>query len=450
MSYRAFFRLALPIICQQIISLSIGFIDVLMISRLGPQVIAAGGICNQINLVYYLIGTGIAAGMTVFVAQYWGNRDLPGIKRMLGIALSGAIICQTVLGALFLWQADGILQLIAGKKDPAVITYGLDYMRIVIFSFLPQAITTCFSFAMRAIGKPKPALVLSIFAVPCNAVLNYVFIFGKLGFPALGIGGAALATTITKVLEMVCLVLYVYRREKVLAASLKELFDFKWPLVKASIKVALPVIYGDVLWAVAMVCYVSAFSRISTDAMAAVQVTNSIGNLFYAVIISISATAAVLIGNMIGEGRQKEVQTYSRKCIHLSLWAGAAVGVALIVTYPLTIRFFNVEEQLVKYVIGLLLVQGLCMPMRAACSMLIVGILRGGGDTTFAFWSETFTMWVIGMPSAFLGAIVLGWEIHWVVLLTYVEVLVKAVICYCRFRRGHWLHNLTGSSVAAS
>ncbi|MEG1501603.1 MAG: MATE family efflux transporter, partial [Clostridiales bacterium] len=382
MIYRKFFTLAIPIMLQQLISLSVSFVDVLMLSRLGSEAIAAGGICNQIYFVFFALAMGIGGGMGVFMAQYWGKKDIEGIRKVLGMTLVCVLISFGFLMVIVFCLSKPLMIGISGGEDAQVIEMGVDYLRLVLFAYIFGAVTTCYSFALRSIGKPQPALYLSIFSVLCNILLNYILIFGKMGFPALGISGAAIATSVSKFLEMLLMIVYIYGFDKVLNGSKKQLLNFDGLLFKKFIQITIPVVMNDVMWSICMVLYSSAYSRVSTDAMAAVQVTNSIVNMFISVPVSLCSAASVIVGNMIGGAKIKESIENSRKYLRLSLLFGMVVGFLLFISQPLVFYCFTIEAELSSMVKSLLLIHSICMPIRSVCIMLLSGILRGGGDTT--------------------------------------------------------------------
>ncbi|MEG1536840.1 MAG: MATE family efflux transporter [Clostridiales bacterium] len=185
-----------------------------------------------------------------------------------------------------------------------------------------------------------------------------------------------------------------------------------------------------------------AYSRIAVQALAAVEVANTIQNFFTTVVIGLGAATAVVVGNMIGEGRADQVLLVGRRYLWIAIGAGVGVGALMVATIPLTVVIFPIEAAVLAMVRKLLWVYGLCLPLRAISIMMTMGLLRGGGDTTFAFLVESSTIWLVGVPAVLISALVFKWPIHYVVAFTYLEQVAKGIACLIRFTRGKWIHNL--------
>ncbi len=442
MDKRRYLALALPVIIHQLATTSVSFIDVLMITRLGSDCIAASGICQNLYFVYYLFAGGIAGGAAIFSAQYYGRKDYSGIHKMLGIALTTVISSLSVLVVIGFFAAKPLILLTAGDAAPNVVALGVSYFQIALFSYLFQGVSLCFAYTMRSIGRPGPVLLIALVSLGCKVLLNYMLIFGYWGWPALGIRGAAMALVITRFIEMLLTLLWVYTKEKPLAATIKQLLGFDWPLLKKVISVSLPVMVNDVMFSIGMLFYVGAYCRIATDALSAVEVANTIQSFFTTVVIGLGAATAVVVGNKIGSGEEKDLMQLGWHYFRVSIVAGLAVGAMIIATIPITTVMFKVEPEIGEMVRKLLLVYGFCLVLRSISIMMTMGVLRGGGDTKFAFLIETSTIWLVGVPAVLIAALVFRWPVEYVVAFTYLEQLVKGTACLIRFKSGKWVHNL--------
>jgi putative MATE family efflux protein len=434
-------KLSLPVIIQNFISSFINMIDTVMVGKLGETEIAAVGIANQYFFFFNMFLIGICAGCSVFIAQYWGKKDVRNIKRIMGVGLISSIVISL---AFVIFGASSPGKIIAMfNKDYTVIDLGGRYLRIVLVSYLFTGITFMYNFSLRSIGNAVQPMLISIVALICNAFFNYMLIFGKFGAPAMGVEGAALATVIARVTETTILVISVYTGKGVLAASIKELIDVTFDFVKKSYRTILPVILNDICWGFASLVYSVVYGRMGTQAVASIQICNTISNLFMVAVFGMSSAAAVMVGNSIGAGDEKIGRDYAKKFSILSVAVGIILGLVLAVTSPLMLNLFNVSQmvrnnsQIILYVISVIFF------IRVLCIILIVGVLRGGGDAKAAFLIEGFTMWFIGVPLTILGAFVFKLPVYAVYSLAILEEATKCVMGIVRLRSGKWIKNVT-------
>jgi putative MATE family efflux protein len=439
--YNKMLKLSLPVIIQNFISSFINMIDTVMVGKLGETEIAAVGIANQYFFFFNMFLIGICAGCSVFIAQYWGKKDVRNIKRIMGVGLISSIVISL---AFVIFGASSPGKIIAMfNKDYTVIDLGGRYLRIVLVSYLFTGITFMYNFSLRSIGNAVQPMLISIVALICNAFFNYMLIFGKFGAPAMGVEGAALATVIARVTETTILVISVYTGKGVLAASIKELIDVTFDFVKKSYRTILPVILNDICWGFASLVYSVVYGRMGTQAVASIQICNTISNLFMVAVFGMSSAAAVMVGNSIGAGDEKIGRDYAKKFSILSVAVGIILGLVLAVTSPLMLNLFNVSQmvrnnsQIILYVISVIFF------IRVLCIILIVGVLRGGGDAKAAFLIEGFTMWFIGVPLTILGAFVFKLPVYAVYSLAILEEATKCVMGIVRLRSGKWIKNVT-------
>jgi len=441
--YKKMLVIALPVTLQHFIISFINMIDTVMVGKLGETEIAAVGIANQYFFLFIMLLIGLSAGCSVFIAQFWGKKDLGNIKRIMGVGLSSAIFVSlvfTVLGLLFPREVMALF-----NQDPQVITLGAGYLRIVLVGYIFTAFTFVYSFSLRSIGKAIPPMVISAGALLVNIFFNYMLIFGNFGAPALGVEGAALATVIARVVETVLLITFVYSGKGILAASLSEMTDFTFDFVKKSYRTILPVVFNELCWGLASLVYVAVYGRMGTQEVATIQICNTINNLFLIIAFGLSSAASVMVGNSIGAGEEQLSKNYARKFSFLSVGAGVGLGLLLAVTSPAILSIFNVSEtvryasQNIVYIISAIFF------IRMLNIILIVGILRGGGDAKQAFIIEGSTMWFIGVPLTILGAFVFQLPVYIVYALAMIEEICKCVLCLLRLKSGLWIRDVTNN-----
>lgn len=445
--YSKMLKIALPIMFQNFLSSFLNMIDTVMVGKLGETEIAAVGIANQYFFFFNMFMFGMCAGCGVFISQFWGKKDMANIKRILGIGLGSAIIVSAVFMLMGYIMPNKIIA--AFNHEAAVVDLGAGYLKVVLASYIFTGITFVYSFSLRSIGNTVQPMLISVIALVTNAFFNYVFIFGKFGAPAMGVEGAALATLIARILEAAVLMVSVYSGKGVLAASIRELRDVTFGFVRKSYKTILPVILNDVCWGLASLVYSGVFGRMGTQAFAAIQICNTVNNLFMVAIFGISSAAAVMVGNSIGAGDEKLGRDYAKSFCVLSILAGIVLGLSLAVTSPYILNIFNVSIEVRNYAQIILYTISVIFFIRVLDIIIIVGIMRGGGDAKRAFIIEGSTMWFVGVPLTILGAFVFNLPVHIVYGLSIMEEIVKCVLGMMRLRSGKWIKNVTHEIVTA-
>ena len=434
-------KLAFPIMLQNLIGSSLNMVDTIMIGKLGEVEIAAVGIANQYFFFFNMILIGLSAGCSVFIAQYWGKKDFTNIKRVLGLGLVSVLFVSVIFMAVGFINPEKIISIF--NKESEVISLGGKYLFIVLFSYVFTAITFLYGFSLRSTGNVFVPLIVNIMALLCNVFFNYILIFGKLGAPALGIEGAAIATLISRAVETILLLLFVYKEKGVLAASLRELTDLSIGFFKKSYKIIMPVLLNDVFWAMASLIYSVVYGRMGTGATAAVQICNTVSNMFMVVTFGIASASSIMIGNSIGEGREDQAIDYAKKFMRISLLISIILGIGLALTSPLILSLFNVSNEVRDSTLIMLYIISLIFFVRFLCVVIIVGILRGAGDAKSSLIIEGFTMWFIGVPLTIIGAFLFNLPVHLVYALAILEEVTKLILGLIRLKSRKWIKNVT-------
>lgn len=434
-------KIALPIMIQNLVTSSLNMADTIMIGKLGEVEIAAVGIANQYFFFFSMILIGLCGGCSVFIAQYWGKKDFTNIRRILGLGLISVILISIVFMTVGFINPGRIISLF--NKDVTVMTLGGKYLSIVLFSYVFTAITFIYSISLRSIGNTVVPLIVNIAALICNIFFNYVLIFGKFGAPALGVEGAALATLISRVVETIILLFLVYKENGVLAAKLSELIDLNISFIKRSYKIIIPVLLNDVFWALASLIYSIVYGRMGTGATAAVQICNTVSNIFMVVVFGLSNASAIMIGNSIGEGSIDKTIDYAKKFMIASLFVSIFLGLGLALSSPLILDLFNVSNEVRRSTLIMLYTISLIFFVRSTGLVIIVGILRGAGDARSALLIEGFTMWFIGVPLTIFGAFILKLPVHLVYALAILEEVAKFILGFMRLKSRKWINDVT-------
>jgi len=412
-------KLATPIMLQNLVFASLNLVDGVMIGQLGESAVAAVGVANQIFFLVSLLSFGIGSGSAIFAAQYWGRKDIKRIQSVLGLSLlmsiTGALIFSLV-AILFPVQVISIY-----SKDPTVISQGSTYLQIVAFSYVITAITNCFAFVLRSTENVKLPLLTSIIALSLNTLMNYGLILGNFGLPALGVKGAAFATIISRLVEVILLLLIIYRRKLPVAAKLPALLNFRILSMKKFFNTTLPVIATEIVWSFGITTYNVVYARIGTESIAAVNIAGTLDRIIFVVFIGLGNACAIMIGNLIGAEENEIATSYAKKYLALGALGASLLGLIMALFANPLLAFYNISEITIDFSVKLIRLMAISLPVRSLNLILLIGILRAGGDTRVAFFIDAASVWVVGVPMALIGAFVLGLPVHWVYLMVLAD-----------------------------
>ena len=433
--------LATPIILQNLISASLNLLDNVMIGHLGVNEIAAVGLSNQYYLLFYYTVMGISLGAGVFMSQFWGKKDLISIKRYIGISLVFSLITAVIFSAIAFFYPELIIKAFINNED--VIRLGQGYLKAVALSYIFTCISLAFSVGSRSIAQTSLPMYASLIGLFFNAILNYIFIFGKLGLEPMGVTGAALGTTFARFAEMVYILYKIYWTDNMLKAKLSELLDFDFKTIKVYFKTAFPVIFNDFMWIAGITLYSKAYAILGADAVATMQIATITNNVFNIFGTGLAVASSIVIGNSIGAGMShKSVQKDAYKMSEFCVLVGIVIGILFFITAPFVNRFFNTSPEVQKDIILVLRIMAVAMPFRFFGITQIIGVLRGGGDVVYAIISEILGIWIFGVPLAFIAAKYFHAGIGIVYLCVCLEDVFKVAMTAPRLKSGKWIKSL--------
>ncbi len=434
-------QLAVPIATQQLVMNVLNAVDILMIGQLGETAVAAAGLANQLFFLLTLFLFGVGSGSAVFTAQFWGRGDLANLRRVLGIGL------RLALGGGLLFTLAAILAptrlLGFYTRDPAVIAAGSGYLRTVALCYIPASITMIFGIILRSTRNVRLPMAVSVGALTLKTVLAYVLIFGKLGLPALGIMGGAIATAVARGLECAVLVTLSYRWRLPVAARLHELDLPGRAFMGTYARTTLPVILGEIAWSLGITTYIAIYARIGTEAVAAVNIASTIEGIALVPFLGLGNACAILLGNRIGANEAQDALRDARRYLRLGLTIALIVGLLLAGASFVIVGLYRISPEAQGYLRNLLLIMAAALWLKTINMIMIVGIMRSGGDTRFALFTDAGPMWVLGVPMAALTAFAFGLPIYWVMLTVLLcDEGVKFLIGIRRVFSGRWVNNV--------
>jgi putative MATE family efflux protein len=441
---RAFFaallKIALPITIQQLALSLLNATDVLLIGQLGETAVAAVGLANQIFFLLNLLLFGIISGSAIFTAQFWGRRDLAGIRQVLGISLLLAVTGGLGFTLLAVLAPEWALRIYT--SDAAVIAQGAPYLRVVGLSYVVTAVTYAYSAVLRSTEHVRLPTVVSVIALSLKTILGYLLIFGHFGLPQMGVVGAAVATCIARYGECAALLALTYIRRTPAAAPLRELLGADRAFVRRFLTTTAPVVIEEVIWSLGITTYYAIYARIGTEAVAAINIATAIEGLVFVTFIGLGNSAAIMIGKQIGAGELAQAGEYAGRFLRLAMAVGAAAGGLILLGASPILGLYKITPETRAVAQAVLTVMACVLWARASNMVMIVGIMRSGADTRFALVADIAPLWLVGIPLALIGAFVLHLPTHLVYVLVMCDELSKFFVSAWRVRSGRWIHRI--------
>ncbi|MCK6540020.1 MAG: MATE family efflux transporter [Anaerolineales bacterium] len=439
--FPSIWRIGFPIFIQQLAFAGLNMLGVLFVGQKGETAVAAVGLAGQVAFLLNLVHFGVISGAAMFTAQFWGKGDIANLRRVLGLCLALAVSVSLIFLALAQFFPEGILRIYS--KDEAVIALGAGYIRTFSWTFLFFAVTFSYAMVMRSTGNVKLPTAISVSALAFSTFLSYALLFGRFGFPELGVNGVAVAAVIARGLECVILLIVVYSRKSPVAGSLKELFNFDLSFVGRVIRPMFPVILNELFWSLGITAYYAIYGNMGTESIAAMNIVNSIEQVAFTFFIALSNATSVNVGNRIGAEREDDAYSFAGRSLGLGIAGGILVGILLQVVKTPVLSLYNVSPDVIRNAGIILIVSGAFLAVRINNMTIVVGILRAGGDTKFSMFLDGIIIWIVGVPLAAVGAFVFELPVYFVYLCAMAEEVAKWILGMRRYRSRRWIHNLT-------
>ncbi len=448
--YRYLWRLSLPMILQNLITFSLGLIDTFMVSRLGNTQMAAVTTANVPVFLLISIVFGAQSGLGIIVSQYWGKKDLTNISRALGVASLLGTGLTLLLGILFLLFPVPIMDLLSNNHELSVL--GAPYLRIIGFSYVFNMLSSIYVSAQRSVENPHFGMKLFGFSTVLNTALNYLLIYGKWGFPALGIQGAAIATLLARISEVIICVVYALR-SKTMPLDLPAFFRPGKEMLRRFIKYSWPVLLNETGWGLgnSLFTVILGYTANSVEFLAAYAVTGNLGRIFLVVCFGLGAATAVMVGMAIGEGRSHDaVMELSRTLLRFTTLVAVGLSVVSLLLVPLLFRpvifpLFKLYGESAVIATALAVTAFASFPFHAYSISAVTGVLRAGGEVTWAAVFDLLPLWLIALPLTALAALVFRCNC-WIIAMTIqAECIFKVPLCYFHIKKARWIHDVTVS-----
>lgn len=439
--YKSVLALVLPMAVQNLINVGISSLDVIMLGKVGETVLSASSLANQIQFIMTMIFFGVTSGACVLTAQYWGKGDRRTIEKVIGIALRISLSTGLLFTLAVLLFPAPLMSLFT--NEPEVIAEGVKYLQIVGYSYLFMSVTMVYLNIMRSVEKVIISTVVYSVSLVTNGVLNAIFIFGLLGLPAMGISGAALATSIARFVELVIVLIYAYRPGQPVRLRFSDIFTRDPQLFRDFLRYSIPVTLNEMMWGGGVSMITAIIGHMGQSAVAANSVAQVTRQLATVVAFGIANATAIMIGKAIGEGNEDKAEDFGRRFVWLTVIVGIVGGVVVLCVSPIASAALTLTDQAREYLTFMMFVMSYFVVGQAFNTTMVVGVFRAGGDTRFGLIEDTVAMWGISIFIGFLGAFVFGWSVQAVYVVLLSDEIIKIPVNWWRYKTKIWLRNVT-------
>lgn len=442
--YRTFAILTLSLALQNLLTYSVNLADNIMLGRFSQDALSGASLCNQLQFFLQMLVQGVGEGVVVLGARYWGKKDLKPIPDIIGAGLRFGVSIAAVLFVLALLFPTQIIRLMT--NDPVIMEQAVQYLQIICFTYVIFALTNMLTASLRSIGIVKIGYIISASTLCINICLNYVLIYGHFGAPALGVRGAAIATLVSRTVELLIVIWFLKFREHTLRLNWRKLLFIDTSYIRDYIHVSLPMLVTQTMWGASSIIQTAILGNMENAAM--VVPANSISVLVFQILSVVgygaASAAAIMTGRTLGEGHKERINQTAFTFQIMFCIIGVFTGLIILLSRGPVLQIYNTlspeAAELTRQFITVLAITsvGTCYQMAADC-----GILRAGGDTRFAMWNNLVFVWLICLPCAALSAFVFHFSPVVVFFCLKMEQLGKCPVIFLRVRSKKWIKQIT-------
>ena len=446
--YKALFTIAMPIMIQNGITNFVSLLDNIMVGQLGTEQMSGVAIVNQLIFVFYLCMFGGLSGVGIFTAQYYGNKDDAGVKHTIRYKLWLGLIITIIIILILLFYGKQLIQLyLNGTNDggnaAATLNYGQNYLWVILFMLPAVYLGMLYSSTLRECGETFIPMISGVIAVFVNLIFNYLLIFGKFGFPKLGVVGAAVATVISRYVEMSVVIIWVYSHREKYSFFKGVLKTLKIPLslVGKFFVTGMPILVNEGLWSVGIAMLAQAYSIRGLNVVAGQNIASTINNIFNIVFIAMGDAVAIIIGQYLGAGDMKKAKDADNKIIACAIFTSIIIGGIMFATSDLFPQLYNTNASARLIATHFIMVQAIVMPKDAFLHTSYFTI-RAGGKTIITFLFDSVFMLAVSVPVAYVLSRFTTLDAAIVFALVHAADLIKCLIGYILLKKNVWMNNI--------
>ncbi|MBQ7006486.1 MAG: MATE family efflux transporter [Oscillospiraceae bacterium] len=443
--FKALVAIALPIAMQNVINHGVSAMDTIMLGELGDIAVSGANLGGQTFFLMMIAGFGVCGGASVLISQYWGKGNTEVIRRVMRISTMTMFVISICFSLAAFFFTEQIMSLFSNEAE--VIAAGVKYLKTLSFGFVFYSLSNCYFLALRGVEQVKVSTTVYAMSFFVNVIVNYMFIFGKFGAPALGVQGAAIGTVAARVFEFVCAFVYMYFIEKKIGFKWHCMFKVDKSLIPDFIHHALPVMGNELIWGMGSVTTGIIMGHIGSTFVAANSVVNVIYNLSSVFTFGVANAAAVICGKTIGQGKLERAQKTAATINLTAFCIGVVMSLVVLLVRNPFLSIYNITPQAKLAAFQMLTVVILIQPLAAIDIVNIVGVLRGGGDTKLALALDGGGMWFINIPLSVLLGLVIKAPAPLVYLSMRCDAFIKIFIEIWRIASGRWIRTVTREDI---
>lgn len=433
--------LVVPIALQNLINVGVSASDVVMLGKVSEEVLSGASLGGQVQFIMTLIFFGLTSGASVLVAQYWGKKDIVTIEKVLAISIRLSLVVSVLFTVVAFAFPEQIMRLLS--SNDIVIQEGAEYLRIVCFSYIFTGLTMVYLNILRSVENVIISTFVYLISLIINVVGNSIFIFGLFGVPAMGIKGAAIATLIARICELLMVIYYDRRRNKIFKFRLSMLFSKDSALSKDFAKFSMPVVLNELMWGSGVAVIAAIIGQMGSSASAANSIAQVVRQLATVLSMGVANAAAIIVGKTIGEGKMKAARVYANRLVIISIITGVIGSAVVLITRPIALASMELSPEAAGYLSAMMFVMAYFVIVQAYNTNMIVGIYRAGGDTKFGLAIDVGFMWGVSICFGAVAAFVLGWRVPAVYVILLSDEIIKLPFTTKRYLSGKWLRDVT-------
>lgn len=449
--YRKVFIISVPIMIQNAITNFVSLLDNIMVGRLGTEQMSGVAIVNQLFFVCYLAMFGAISGAGIFTAQYFGRKDDDGVRYTFRFKLIICAIIIAVTCVIFVLAGDGLISMYLEGNDNggdilATQDYGHTYMMIMMAGLPAMMLSQVYAGTLRECGKTFIPMLAGVVAVVVNLSFNYLLIYGKLGFPELGVGGAALATVLSRYVEAVIVIIWTHYRRGINSyiIGMYRSFSIPKPLAWSIIRKGTPLLVNETLWSMGIAILMQCYSIRGLSVVAGYNICNTVVNVFYVVFFAMGDAVAILVGQLLGAGKMKEAKDTAGKLIALGVACSVVLAVIVFCVSDYFPLMYNTDGNTGELAAGFIRIAAVFMPQNAFLHASYFTI-RSGGKTIITFLFDSVFLFVVSVPVAYVLSRYTSVGIYGIYMCVQATDSLKSIIAYILLKKGIWLNNIVNN-----
>lgn len=441
--YKQALAIAIPISIQSMITIGVNLMDNIMVGSLGETVLSGTSLANQYVGIFHICCMGIGMGTSVMTARFWGMRDMEALKKSITLMLRFCIGLAILFTIPAIFMSPALMRLYT--PDESVIAQGILYYRWIWPCFILQGMSLTCTIVLRSVGQVKLPLYSSIGAFFVNIFFNYVFIFGKFGMPRMEIQGAAIGTLIARLFEFCVICGYFFFGDKGIGYRIRDIGKRCRELFWEYVNIGVPVFISDALLALGSTAVAMIMGRISKEFVSANSITFVTQQLSTVMIQGVCQAGCIVTGHTLGRGERKKAQEQAWTFLLLGIIIGAVAGVIIMLISETVIGFYNIQEETKAIARQLMAAISIIVVFQSTNSIMMKGVLRGGGDTKFLMVADILFLWVVSVPLGALAGLYWHMSAFWIYFFLKIDQVLKSFWCVFRLKSEKWMKGIRGS-----